>query len=243
MAKHKRQQPYMLVINDRYGTFIWGMANRYHTGMWDPEDVYQQLLMMAYSAVCDGTLSMGESEWEIGLVKSFLISRAINIIRYEVRRQGAELMKSNKGGIWGTHKVNRRPADYRFDISDYIVEVGDKIDAEPISSDQPEAVRFEQELIKELLFTRLDHQTATFIYELAFPSQATIDIATNEQAKARKDSRLRMNIHDLKVLPSHVAKALVTALGRILPKVTISRTRARAKKELYPNGPRRPLDV
>jgi DNA-directed RNA polymerase specialized sigma24 family protein len=241
MTRPKKQQPDMQEINERYGTFLWGIANRYHTGMWDPTDVYQQLLMMAYSATVDGTLTMGDSDGEISRVKSFLISRAINIVRYEVRRQGAIVMKSNKGGIWGSHTMNRRPSDFRFSLEDYIVRE-DGIEIDPISTEQPEAIRFEIELIKELLFTRLDEQTATFIYELAFPSDKTIKIAMADQKVARKDRNLRMNIHELVVLPKHVALSLKDKLGRVLPKVTISRIRQRAKKGVC-DDKNRTLDI
>lgn len=237
MTKPKKQ-PDMQEINERFGTFIWGMANRYHTGMWDPQDVYQQLLMMTYSAMCDGTLSMDESDGAVGLVKSFLISRAINIIRYEVRRQGAELTKSNKGGLWGLHKVRHQSKGIKSTLTDYTTRIGDEIKIEPTASDQPELIKFEIELIRELLFARLDHQTATFIFELAFPSEETIGIAIKEQRKARKDKNLRMNVHELKITTKHVAESLKQKLGRVVPPVTVSRIRGRAKEELYENGTR-----
>lgn len=215
----------MLKINDLYGTFIWGIANRYHTGIWSPEDVYQQILMMAYSAVCDGTLSTDDSERSVGRFKSFIITRAINLIRRENLRQGTTLKQLEA-------KKSRNAWDYHDGKHEIVKMVNDRPSMEPEAPTTTSAVEFEKWLILELLNVRLDSDAARFIYELTFPSDGVVDIAERDRQEAIRDGGLRMNVHKLKVLPKHVAEYLKAELGRVLPKVTISRMRKKAREEL-----------
>lgn len=215
----------MLDINEQYGTFIWGIANRYHTGIWLPEDVYQQILMMAYSAVCDGTLSTDESEHSVGRFKSFIITRAINLVRRENLRQGTTLKQLEA-------RRSRKPSDYHDGKHEVVKMVNDRPSMEPEAPVTTTAAEFEKWLMIELLNTRLDKDTARFVSELTFPSDGVIEIAEKDRQEAIDSGGLRMNIHKLKVLPRHVAEYLKDEMGRVLPKVTISRMRKKAREEL-----------
>lgn len=181
-------------INDRYGTYIWKIANRYHIGIWAVEDVFNEILLHIHSAINAGKIKDDRSKDTVKRTKSLIITRAIDIIRREKRR--------------------------RF------VHIDDIEAAEPLSRPSLGAVDFEIELIRELLFTELNPRVAAFVFELAFPSYTTIEIAMEEQARARIDNRLRMNISkkDLRILPRHVAKSLSgygesgVSLSRIMSK-------------------------
>jgi len=170
-------------INERYGKYIWKIANRYHTGIWDPEDVFNQILIQIYTAINSGKLKSDDSEETRERTHSLIISRAINIIRHEVRQYHLSLERGRLDDELHGMDLTASPSE--------------------------ESVKLEIELIRELLFTRLDSRTATFIFELAFPSERTVSIAIKEREIAKRDEALRMNIHnDLRILPKHVAKSL-----------------------------------
>jgi hypothetical protein len=192
-------------INNKYGKYIWGVANRYHTGIWNPEDVYNEILILLNTAINDGKIDSAESENTVKRIKSFIITRAINIVNHEKVRRFISIEK------------------LQFD---------DEIEIDAVAPPTPEALNFEIELVRELLFTRLDEPTAKFIFELAFPSDDTIQIAMDEQQEAREDTNLRMNINKLKVLPKHVS-AHFKSMGMFSPSpATISRLRKKAA-EIY----------
>lgn len=166
-------------INERYGKYVWAIANRYHTGIWAPEDVFNQLLLMIYSAIKDGQLGSDKSDRTVKRVHSFIISRAINIVRGENKRKFVR------------------------------VEQEDLKQSELKAPMSPEAKELEKRLIMELLLEKLDRKTAAFIFELTFPSQTTLNIAKADQEDAKADEYLRMNIrNEVRVLPRHVVKSL-----------------------------------
>ncbi|MCK5017422.1 MAG: hypothetical protein KAS32_10180 [Candidatus Peribacteraceae bacterium] len=183
----------LLEVNDQYGTFIWAMALRYHTGAWGAEDVAQSLLIQLTTAINDKNLGT-----DMGAVKSFIITKAIDIVRYEVRRQ-----QCRKGG---------RPE---------------------ASTQSVEETEMEERLIKELLYKRLPQNIADFIFELAFPSPDTVEIAQQEQEKHLADDsgELHMCMHELKITSRHVALHFKKQ-GVNISRPTISKYRSEARSVL-----------
>lgn len=192
----------MQEINERYGNYMWRAANRYCTGIWSPEDIYQQLIAMV--------LEMPESEQskllnDNGRMHSFIISRAINITRYENKRSYPHL------------------GDERFD------------DSGPEATPSPEDVELETRMIKHLLFKRLPKEMAEFIYELAFPSPTTVEIALEDQMRAKADEALRMNVRKLVILPRHVCVYITYGGDKPPSPATISRWRKKIAEVIYGN--------
>jgi hypothetical protein len=187
-------------INEKYGKYMWAVANRYHTGIWSPDDVCQQLMQLL--------LEMPKAERD-NLVEdssrmhSFIISRAINIVRYEKHRKHPHL------------------GDESFE------EFG------PEATPSPEETELEIRMIKHLLFKRLPKEMAEFIYELAFPSPTTVEIALEDQAKAKADEALRMNVRKLAILPRHVCVYIAYGGGKPPSPATISRWRKKIAEVIY----------
>jgi len=179
-------------INEQYGDYIWRVANRYHTGMWSPEDVYQQLITQIWEMPEEDRDELLANE---GRMKSFIISRAINMVRYERRRKHSHL------------------GDENFDSFG------------PQATQSPEDIELETKMIRHLLFKRLPKEMAEFIYELAFPSPTTVEIAIEEQERKKADDTLRMNVRQLVVLPKHVCVWIEYGNGKPPSPATISRWR------------------
>ena len=192
-------------VNDRYGSYIWAIAVRYHTGIWDEEDVFEEVLLRLYVAVKSGKIPFNDDPTSILQVKGYIISRAIDILRIEMRR-------------YMTH----------FD--------DDEVDIpKPMASESPESQDFELRLIKELLFSKLDAESAEFMYELAFPSSTTVRIAIREQEKSKTkavNGELKMNIHKLRILPKHVSKMYMLKKNKKITKQKIAEMRGKAQKAL-----------
>lgn len=74
-------------INARYGRWMWAAAKRYSTGIWEPEDTFNQLLITCHEACTEGKLAADDSESTQRRWRSFVICRAINIVRGENRRR------------------------------------------------------------------------------------------------------------------------------------------------------------
>jgi len=139
------------------------------------------------------------------LIKSFIITRAIDILRTEKRRRGIVLTDEET-----------------------------KL-AEPIASQSVESAEHELRLIRELLDSTLSKDTAEFIYELAFPSPETVEIALTEQTKSKTAARkgdLRMNVHDVKIKPKHVSEFHERSGRKAYTKQKIAQMRNEAQKAL-----------
>ena len=187
-------------INEQYGQYMWQVANRYHTGIWGPDDVFQQLMtqLLEMPELDRDELLANESR-----MKSFIISRAINIVRYEKRRKHPHL------------------GDESFE------------NFGPQATPSPEDVELETRMIRHLLFKRLPKEMAEFIYELAFPSPTTIEIALEEQEKAKADKSLRMNVRQLVILPKHVCVWITYGGDKPPSPATISRWRKKIAEVIY----------
>lgn len=207
-------------INQRYGRYIWKIANRYHTGIWASEDVFNQILLQIHSAVNTGQLSESKSKEAAMRVKSFIITHAIDILRYEKRRRCASTHPVEGGG----EDVDASAPKHRDEALSTI---------EPVAPPSSTTTQFEIDLIKELLFTRLDPQTAKFMFELAFPTFTTVEIAEADRTAARADVGLRMNVRELKVLPRHVAEYMKRGGQHPPSPATISRMRTKAREAIY----------
>lgn len=190
-------------INEQYGSYMWKIAIRYHTGIWSPEDVYQQLISQIWEIP---EPQRSELLSDKSKTHSFIISRAINIIRYENVRKIPHL------------------GDETFE------EFG------PRATPSPEEVELETRMIKHLLFKRLPKEMAEFIYELAFPSPTTVEIALGDQARAKEDRALRMNIHKLAILPKHVCVYIKYGGGKPPSPATVSRWRKRIAEMVCSEG-------
>lgn len=94
-------------------------------------------------------------------------------------------------------------------------------------------IELEIRMIKHLLFKRLPKEMAEFIYELAFPSPATVEIAIKEQEEAKMDESLRMNIRQLVILPKHVCVWIACSGGKPPSPATISRWRKKIAEIIY----------
>jgi len=155
------------------------IATRYHTGIWDKEDVFQEILLQIYSAMRTGKLPIDDRKESARTVKSFIITKAIDILRIEIRRHMARL----------DDKYSEIP--------------------EPASSESLESYQFELSLMWELLISVLPRETARFIYELAFPSPTTVEIAMEDQNRLRMEAatgKLKMGVHELEIKPKHVSE-------------------------------------
>lgn len=196
-------------INDTYGGIIWSVAGRYHMGVWEQMDVYNELLLQIYVAMGKGKLPTQEDEDAYPLIKSFVITKAIDIIRKEYKRQGMKTAYKEKLMV-------ERPVDEYGDV---------RLDAEATKTD--EEYEMEKRFIWELLTTHLKPEHAVFIFELAFPSEETIKIALRDQSNANLDDKLRMNSNNLRILPRHVAESLGPKYN--LSKATMSRVKKQAR--------------
>ena len=187
-------------VNNLYGKYIWAVANRYHIGIWDAADVFQQMLILTVTFIESRGLPINDK-----LIKSFIITKAIDILRIEKTRRGTVL-------------------------SDEEAEM-----AEPIASQSVESAEHELRLIRELLDSTLSKETAEFIYELAFPSPQTVEIALAEQLKSKIAARngdLKMDIRNIKIKPKHVSKFHECNGNRPYTKQKIAQMRNEAQKAL-----------
>lgn len=189
-------------INERYGKYMWAVAKRYHTGIWSPDDVFQQLISKIWEIPESDRIKLLEDE---SRMKSFIISRAINMIRYEKRRKHPHLGDESFDGFG------------------------------PEATPSPEEVDLETRMIRHLLFKRLPKEIAEFIYELAFPSPTTVEIALEEQEEAKADDSLRMNVRQLRILPKHVCVWIECGNGKPPSPATISRWRKKIAEAVYGN--------
>ena len=206
-------------INERYGNYIWGVARRYHTGIWSAEDVFQHIISLLYEmpeADRDKLLN-NESR-----THSFIITRAINLVRRENIRQGTDVKRLE----YKNQASGRTPKYHEgSDRAESIKMNDDNIEIDLTSGVSLESNELEIEFIREILFERLPEEMASFIYELAFPSSTTTEIAMEEQEKAKLDPNLRMNVKKLVILPKHVGLYIKLGGGRPPSKATISRWR------------------
>lgn len=200
-------------INERYGTYIWAIARRYHTGIWSQEDVFNEIIIHIDFMIKEGRLKSDNSEEIILKTKGVIITKAIDIVRKENRRKCRSIYDkmSYEDGEQCLECVEARGL---------------------IAPPSQESINFEVWLIFELLMVNLNIDTATFIFKLAFPPKSAIEIAIREQKLARADSGLRMNVNQLKILPRHIAESMI--LDGILPpsNATISRMRKVVKEIL-----------
>lgn len=208
-------------INDTYGKLIWSIAGRYRTGVWDQTDVYNEILLMTFSAMERGKIPSDGLKDSYKLITGFVICRAIDIIRKEYKRKGIGSIYHNRETIElvKEHRINSSDEEFVFD---------DDLDLDTTASESEPNYEMEKRFILEMLLTHLPLRSALFIYELAFPSRETIDIAMEDQFEAQQDTKLRMNVNTLRVLPKHVAKSLGDDFK--LSKATMSRIRKNARE-------------
>lgn len=134
-------------INDKYGRLIWKIAYRYSTGIWAAEDVFNQLLLDVYVAMQNNYLNTEQR------VVSFIITRAINIVRKEKRR---------KFVVFSAFEVD----------GESTLQIAAKC--------SKEESEFEMRLLFEFVQSVLGDRMAEFVMELAFPSINTIRIASQD---------------------------------------------------------------
>jgi len=192
-------------VNDMYGRYIWAIARRYHTGIWSAEDVFQEMLLQLFLAMKTNKLPTNNAEASVSAVKGFIITKIIDILRIEKRRYTAHFGK-------------------------------DEMDVpEPASRNSSESYQFELKLLRELLFSRLSKETAEFIYELAFPSPTTVEIAIEEQIKLRMAAvagSLKMYVRTLKITPKHVSESRRRGGHSTYTKQMVAKMRGEAQKAL-----------
>ena len=192
-------------INDTYGQVIWATAERYHAGTWESSDVYNEILLMLYAAIKSGQIPEEISVPHNRLVKSFVICRAIDIIRKEYHRKGITTDDSSE--------------------EDYAQA------PDPEAPATGHAYEMEKAFIWDMLVTHLPKQYAIVIFELAFPSIKTIDIALKDIPKVLKDLGKEKYINgNLQIYPKHVMESLAPAINVSLQ--TISRIKSQAR-EIY----------
>jgi len=195
-------------INDTYGQVIWATAERYHARTWESSDVYNEILLMLYAAIKSGQIPEEISVPHNRLVKSFVICRAIDIIRKEYHRKGITTDNS------GEEDYAQAP--------------------DPEAPATGHAYEMEKAFIWDMLVTHLPKQYAIVIFELAFPSIKTIDIALKDVPKALKTINSVFTedyiYENLKVYPKHVMESLAPAINVSLQ--TISRIKSQAR-EIY----------
>ncbi|KKN13388.1 hypothetical protein LCGC14_1007070 [marine sediment metagenome] len=191
-------------INNTYGKIIWSIAGRYHMGVWEQMDVYNEILLQIFVAMKRKQIPSDESDESFMLIKGFIICKSIDIVRKENRRRGMN----------NIHQLN-------IDIEDF--------NENNIESKMSKyEYKLEKKFIWEMLETHLPIKKAVFIYELTFPSPETIKIAIREQSLAIKDTKLRMNVNNLRVLPKHVAESLGPEFK--LNKAFMSRAKKQARE-------------
>jgi len=207
-------------INDKYGKFIWSIAGRYNWGIWDQTDVYNDILLQMFVAMNNNKIPSDGLDTSYPVIKSFIITKSIDIIRKEYKRQGMKTVYHNRGGIKYDYKKTTNTNDDEFMLDDDL-----DLDIEASSSEFE--MEMEKRFIWEMLMIHLPPVSALFVYELTFPSQQTIDIAMRDQKEAREDPNLRMNVKDLRILPKHVAESLGPEFK--LSKATMSRIKKSAR--------------
>lgn len=190
-------------INNTYGKIIWSVAGRYHMGIWEQTDVYNEILLQVFTAMREKQIPSDGSDESLMLIKGFVICKSIDIIRKEYKRTGKSTVRHNRSNIeeFNENDVESRISEYEYEL--------------------------EKRLIWEVLETYLPIKSAVFIYELTFPSPETVAIAMGEQESSKKDTRLRMNINELRILPRHVAESLGPEFK--LSKPTMSRIKKQAR--------------
>ena len=161
-------------VNNTYGKIIWVIAEKYETEIWTASDIYNEILILLFIAIRDGKISTELSFASEKIVRSFAICRAIDIMRKETHRKGSNYPQN----------------DYEE------CPVEEEIEA-PLTGFEYE---FEKSLIWEMLVAHMPLYHALAIFELAFPSEKTIDIAM-------KDVSCNC-IENLRVNPKHVQKFL-----------------------------------
>ena len=61
---------------------------RYHTGVWSPDDVHQEILLKIHEAILQNKITKNSTD---KLIRSFIICRAIDIVRTEKSRRAVML--------------------------------------------------------------------------------------------------------------------------------------------------------
>lgn len=194
-------------IVEKHGKIIWTVSKRYKIGIWAAEDINNQLIVMVYSAMKSKILPTGTDEKSTKRVRSFVISKAISIVRREKLRRMLSLVVDS-------------------DSDD-----GTEVQVEFKKMSVP-AILCEIDHIKEFLDSKLTERDSRFIMELVFPSPEVIDIVTREAEQAKQDEAIRMNIHNPDVLPKHVAEYMKTHFGYKITPVISHRIIAKARKAL-----------
>jgi len=182
----------LLGINEIYGGLIWRCAERYHVGVWDVEDVYQQVLMMVFIAMQAGKLSDDSSRTSQRRVKSFIISRSIDIVRMENRRRKREACD-----ICQVAKSRKSQISINMEVEELIEFLSKHLN--------PKEVKIVMELVVP------SYDTQRIAWE-----------RLEEARKERDEGKLRMNVKDVKILQSDIAEKCYVSpatVSRVIAKV------------------------
>ncbi|MCK5606667.1 hypothetical protein KAR91_32495 [Candidatus Pacearchaeota archaeon] len=192
-------------LNTLYGSYIWAAARRYNTGIWDSEDVFLQVLMQLHTAIKTGKIPSGKkSEGQVKKVKSFIITKCIDILRTEIRRSMAQLDNRNE----------------------------DYVEIEPPSTRSEKDYDLEEREFRTLVKSKLSQVASEFILELAYPGPTTVEIAMDHQSKKKSDKSLRMYTRNLRVTSEHVVESIRRGTGRKLSRQAIAKIRGEAQAAL-----------
>lgn len=174
-----------------HGEKLWYLANRMKIGMWDNEDLFQEIALRLSQHEfneCETPCRCGCGEilpWHGGH-----INRQANSITIDIRRT----------------EVRRRRGRVRSSTADLVI-------AGVPDGDPPIwAVLSNRDLAARILEVMTDMERR-ILQLVANPDAETIAIAEAEREEARRDAAenegvLRMNIHTLKIHNKHVAQRL-----------------------------------
>jgi len=182
----------LLEINKLYGGLIWGCAERYHVGVWDVEDIYQQVLMMVFVAMQSGKLSSDSSGTSQRRVKSFIISRSIDIVRMENRRRKREACD-----IYQVIKSKKSQISINMEIEELVEFLLKHLNTKEV------------EIVMELIIPSYDTQ------QMAWKR-------LGEARRERDGGKLRMNVRNVKILQSDIAEKCYVSpatVSRVIAKV------------------------
>lgn len=194
-----------------YGAFAWKVANRYATGILEPEDIWMDLMLeLSVKAHDEGF------DWQNqDRTKSYIISKSISKCRYERRRQNRKQEIEDDHHpvvVLDPEEIVVKEQNMPFGEIEIKVECG---------------VRTAEQEIR-LKLKHMDSKKRMLVMGLLFPPRQAWDLATEEHLKAvkdQKDGKLRMNVHkDVEVKGKHVAKALQVS------NATFSRAMTQAKQ-------------
>jgi len=178
----------MEIIDRKYGRYIMSAGRRYQAGVLEAEDIAQEVTIRLYESVTNGSIDLGNKS----LVHSFILSRAIDLARAEIRQETLNLITEEEAELHS------------------------------IKANEPTVVcsRVNTHDILEHLKIKLTDNQYKIIMELAFPSSRT-QTKTENRLKGKTFRYINSTKGDvaksLSVGPCTVSRAVTRAQAVLAP--------------------------